>query len=283
MRKLFSGILFLLLSFQVYPQVRINEFLSSNLSGLRDEDGDYSDWIELYNNSPSKINLNGYHLSDDLSLLKKWTFPDISLEPSSYILVFASGKNRSGLPGTQLHTNFKIDALGETLVLTRPDSSIIETIPAVRLQADMSYGRKPDGGQYIVLFFDSVTPGTSNIYDGYTSYIGDTVIFSPKGGYFPGGTELRFSSIYNSDSIFYTLDGSEPTSSSLRYSSPILISQDGIVRANSFNDDKLPGGITTNTYFTKNHNLPVVCISTNPENLWDNNTGIYVLGPNASL
>ena len=97
MRKLLSGILFLILSLQVYPQVRINEFLSSNLNGLRDEDGDYSDWIELYNNSSSKINLNGYHLSDDLSLLKKWTLPDISLEPSSYVLVFASGKNRSGI------------------------------------------------------------------------------------------------------------------------------------------------------------------------------------------
>ena len=73
------------------------------------------------------------------------------------------------------------------------------------------------------LFYFSVpTPGTANIFDGYTSYIGDTVIFSQKGGYFPGGLELRFSSIYNSDSIFYTLDGSEPNTAACATPLPLL-------------------------------------------------------------
>ncbi|MBK7712059.1 MAG: chitobiase/beta-hexosaminidase C-terminal domain-containing protein [Bacteroidales bacterium] len=90
------------------------------------------------------------------------------------------------------------------------------------------------------------------------------------------------SSIFNSDSIYYTVDGSEPKIGDLRYSSPINISQNTIIRARSFNSEKLSGNITTNTYITRRHTLPVVCLSTEPANLWDYNTGIYVLGPNAS-
>jgi hypothetical protein len=100
MRHLLLCFLFLLISVKLYPQLLINEFSSSNISSFTDEDGDYNDWIELFNNSATEINLEGYHLSDDADFLKKWTFPAVPLRPYSYLLIFASDKNRTTLPVT---------------------------------------------------------------------------------------------------------------------------------------------------------------------------------------
>ena len=74
----------------------LNEVMPSNGSIVADEDGDFSDWIELYNNNSSPINLEGYGISDDNLNLKKWVFPNISLLPGSHFLLFASGKDRVG-------------------------------------------------------------------------------------------------------------------------------------------------------------------------------------------
>ena len=104
--------------------VVINEFMAKNTNNLQDEDGDYSDWIELYNTTESIINLLNYSLSDDNSNLNKWVFPDVSILPHSYLLVFASDKNR--FDTTELHTNFKISNSGEILYLLDNLGEIID-------------------------------------------------------------------------------------------------------------------------------------------------------------
>jgi uncharacterized repeat protein (TIGR02543 family) len=76
----------------------INEIMSSNTSSITDEDGDFSDWLEIYNNGAAPVNLNGYGLSDDKTLPYMWIFPDITLEPGNFMLVFASDKNRANIP-----------------------------------------------------------------------------------------------------------------------------------------------------------------------------------------
>ncbi len=95
-RYLYCG-LFLLLPWNLIAQnIYINEVMSSNETILTDEDGDFPDWIELYNTADSSINLEGYGISDDMLNLKKWVFPKISLLPNKHLLLFASGKDRSG-------------------------------------------------------------------------------------------------------------------------------------------------------------------------------------------
>ncbi len=111
---------------------------------------------------------------------------------------------------------------------------------------------------------------------------GDTVKFSFGGGYFSGGMELQLSTIDPMDSIFYTLDGSDPSVKTTRYTGPIVISNNRVVRAIAVNSQKLPGIISTNTYFNQQHTLPVICLSTDPKNLWDTKTGIYIEGPDPS-
>ncbi|MHC4437081.1 MAG: lamin tail domain-containing protein, partial [Planctomycetota bacterium] len=126
----------------------INEFVARNDSEpplrngeLLDEDGDASDWIEIYNPSDEAINLDGWFLTDDADDLEKWEFPAVEISRGRFLVVFASGKNRRDADG-QMHTNFQLRAGGEFLALVHPDGLTIEQAydeypPQF---ADISYG-----------------------------------------------------------------------------------------------------------------------------------------------
>ena len=101
----------------------ISEFMSINRSTVADEDGDYRDWIEIFNAGDTVVNLEGWALSDNKNALDKWTFPAIDLGPGNFLLVFASGKDRRD-PAGQLHTNFRITSEGEFIALTQPDGTV---------------------------------------------------------------------------------------------------------------------------------------------------------------
>ena len=94
---LYFGLFLLLPWILIAQSICINELMSSNETFLADEDGDFPDWIELYNNSDSAINLEGYWISDDSLNFKKWIIPEINLLSNSHLLLFASGKNRSDI------------------------------------------------------------------------------------------------------------------------------------------------------------------------------------------
>ncbi len=105
--------------------VVISEFLASNSGGLRDGDGDSSDWVELFNRTNSTVDLSGYYLTDINSNLTKWSFPaGTSIGPHSTLLVFASDKGAAG-PAGELHTNYKLSADGEFLGLVEPNGATI--------------------------------------------------------------------------------------------------------------------------------------------------------------
>lgn len=121
----------------------IHEFLAENDSGLADEDGEQSDWIELYNAGDASVDLAGWHLTDEAANLAKWSLPSHILGAGEFLLVWASGKDRLGTgPNGELHTNFRLDQAGEYLALVAPNNSIATefapTFPPQR--ADYSYG-----------------------------------------------------------------------------------------------------------------------------------------------
>ncbi|HPK04455.1 MAG TPA: lamin tail domain-containing protein, partial [Bacteroidales bacterium] len=113
--KLFFVILIILASFVVYQanaqNITINELMSSNSSIIADEDGDYEDWIEIYNFGTTTVGLDDFGLSDKAGQPFKWVFPDIVIQPGEYLIVWTSGKNRTN-PDAPLHTNFSIKAEG---------------------------------------------------------------------------------------------------------------------------------------------------------------------------
>lgn len=127
---------------------RITEFMAWNTSGLLDEDGATTDWIEIHNPDTTTLDLGGYHLTDDANFLQKWTFPAPTiLEPGAFLIVFASDKDRR-LAGSELHANFKLTSDGEYLGLIAPDgTSVIDDFSPHFPQQfrDISYGLQQQG------------------------------------------------------------------------------------------------------------------------------------------
>lgn len=188
-------------------KIAINEIMTSNTLALSDEDGDFEDWVELYNYGSESVNLQGFGFSDERDLPYKWVFPSVSIAPNQYLLIWASDKNRA-TSGSQLHTNFKISSNGETLFLTNKAGALVSGSPSVALSADVSYGRQPDGtGSW--LYFDSTTPGISNIGSGYTAAL-EAPDFSHTSGLYSSDISVSLSTDLQNATIVYTLDGSEP-------------------------------------------------------------------------
>src|SRR5688572_12742235 len=102
----------------------INEFLASNNGVIQDEDGDFSDFLELTNRGDQPVNLAGWYLTDEADDLTKWQFPSVNLAPGQFLVVFASNKDRA-TAGNQLHTNFALAAEGEYLALVEPDGDTV--------------------------------------------------------------------------------------------------------------------------------------------------------------
>src|SRR5436190_5982412 len=124
------------------PPVFLSEFMAENTRTLADEDDAFSDWIEIANNGPTAVNLAGYHLTDTVGDLAKWTFPSTNIDAGGTLVIFASGKDRRN-PGRPLHTNFKLAAAGEYLALIDDTGTNIltEFSPKFPPQLpDVSYG-----------------------------------------------------------------------------------------------------------------------------------------------
>ena len=120
----------------------INELLAINQSNNANSNGEYNDWIELFNPSAFDISTNGLFLSDDSSDLQKWSLPERSIPPNTYLAIWAD--DRSELLG--LHANFKLESSGETLFLSYGlNSNIIDSITFPNQSTNVSYGRSPNG------------------------------------------------------------------------------------------------------------------------------------------
>ena len=102
----------------------ISEFLTVGEGGVLDEDGERSDWIEIYNSGDTPLELAGWHLTDDIDDPQQWTFPPVTIAADGYLVVFASGKDRVDSQ-SELHTNFRLDRDGEFLSLTDPTETIV--------------------------------------------------------------------------------------------------------------------------------------------------------------
>ncbi len=258
--------------------VIINELMSSNNTTILDSYGKSSDWIEIYNPQDTTINLNGFTITDDTTNYQKWTFPNIELTADSYLLLFAS---KSASINEELHTNFKISGNGEIITLSDATGQIVEQVDSTIIQTDVSLGRNlANPSEWLFFGLGQATPGSANTGTGIGSYSEDP-IFSIDGGFYAGSASVVLSTPADTADIYYTTDGSEPTSSSTLYSSSINIVTTKVIRAKSFSVNTIPSKIITNTFFlNESSTLPVFSISTNPANLWDDNIGIYVVGTN---
>ena len=196
----------------------INEILSDNVTGIQDDYGDHSDWIELYNPTNTVVNLQGYYLSDEENFPLKWKFPISSIAPHGYIMVFASKKPNIG---AQLHANFKLSKEGEILLLSNSNGDLIHQYDSIPMRTDVSYGHKPDGAA-VLKFFGEPTPGSANNTDAYDGFV-DEPELNLLGGFYPTPVNVTVSNTGANITYRYTLDGSEPNTNSALYSGPIYL------------------------------------------------------------
>jgi hypothetical protein len=132
----------------VDEDVVVNELMASNSTTASDEWGDYDDWIELYNKGTETIDLQGYFLSDKVDNITKWSFPESTpIAPGEYKIVWADGEPEQG----PLHTNFKLSAAGESVILTNPAMEILQFIEFGQQTTDMGYARVPNAtGEFVI-------------------------------------------------------------------------------------------------------------------------------------
>lgn len=279
---------------QITPHIYINEILASNLTTNADmvDFGDFSDWIELYNDENVDVNIGGFYLSDDFTIPTKWQFPANTIIPAkSFYLVWADDFN--DVPGKTYirnwwpnnisfttkwcHTNFKLNKGGDKLGLFNGSGTVVDSLTFPNQTLDISFGRQPDASN-ILKFFGEPTPSASNTTIGLNLVsISADVNFSLEGGFYSNSFQLTLSSSNGTGIIRYTTDGSKPSSKSQQFTTQINISANTVVRARLFEDGKIPGKTITNSYFIgESRNLPAISFVADPTFLWDRQVGIYL-------
>ena len=240
----------------------ISEFMASNTTTLADDDGAFSDWIELYNPDPTPVNLNGWFLTDHATDKKKWTLPAVTLAPQAYLVVFASGKDRRD-PAKALHTSFSLNADGEYLALVRPDgvtatTEFAPTYPAQK--TDIAYGSAlvAAGSPALVASLQTPTPRAPNSAARILEPT-ETVKFSRAPGPFSTAFTLELSGAGTGQSIRYVLappstaGAATPalTATSLPYTGPLTITTSVVIRAAVFAANDAAQGRSTSAHFVK--------------------------------
>ena len=173
----------------------ISELMASNDSTIADQDGDYADWLELYNPDSTADNLQGWYLTNKASSLKKWAIPAVTLQPGAYLVVFCSQKNYTD-PSQPLATSFNLSASGGYVGLVEADGKTVASSYTYPVQyPDVSYGvsqptsasEQPQTG-----YFQKATPGAAN--GNYTNILlSDAVTIGTPPGIFTGTASVTLS------------------------------------------------------------------------------------------
>jgi hypothetical protein len=261
-------------NFQTAPPNRvsgdlvINEFMASNGNTIFDEDGDPSDWIEIYNKGTVPIDLGGYSLTDDLLDLNRWKFPAIQLPPGEFLIVWASGKNRKS---GELHTSFRLNRSGESLILVNPRNEIVDEVHFGLQYQNISEARDPDGTGDFQLTM-SPTPGTSNIIKRPPN---GSLTIQPGSGLYTGTVSVQIQANLSGITIRYTTNGAAVTASSPVYSGTLTINATTVLRARGFlNDIPVTPEVSAFYLFDFQGHLPVLSIATDESNLYGS-SGIF--------
>ncbi len=179
-----------------------------------------------------------------------------------------------------LHTNFNISSSPFRVKLIDNNGVQLDEVIMNEVYTNNSRGRTTDGAAQWCLF-DTPTPDTSNgLAPCFVDYAADPV-FSLNAGFYSGAQTTQIISS-QAGSVFYTTDGSIPTQFSNLYTGSIAINSNAILKAKFFptNSNYLPSKTATASYFiNENITLPVISITTDPDNLWSHFNGIYVMGP----
>lgn len=300
------------------PNVLINEVCSSNdgkngnLTEITDYNDEYLDWVELYNPTDSEIDIGGFGLSSKKDVIQYTFAENTVISPKSFMIVYCSKDAKND--GTYTVAPFNISAKGETIYLKDSLGNSLDKVKVPAIAKDTTYSRKPDGSDK--LYNTMPTPNESN-NDAQVIY-NAPIFSVKSGVYADGfDLELTNDNDEALD-IYYTTDGSDPKTSAtaVKYTDKIAVKdrngEPNVVSAvepYTFSPIKYPLGTPSDdevdkatviracakdadgnastsaaaTYFVGDRfaqygKIALVSISTDYDNLFDYDTGIYTKG-----
>ena len=224
----------------------INEVCTQNKSCFTDNLGRASDWIELFNGGSSDIDLTGFGLSDSADTPPKYVFPSGTVIRKGTYLLIVANKNAEGI--TELNTGFGLSKSGETLVLSTDDGNVVQKLDVPALAEDETYGCSPDGSESYSIMIP--TPASANRSAPVEP------VFSLESGFY-SVNDVKEISITSPDTVYYTLDGSDPTTSSTAklYNGAIIMydrSTDDNVYSKYQHEDNSPYSVTLKQRYDAN-------------------------------
>ena len=178
-----------------------------------------------------------------------------------------------------LHTNFKLSSAGESLYLFDQNGDLVDSLQVPSLPANISIGY-PASLLNEIRYFDQLSPAAVNPAQGYLGISAADIQFSHPGG-LTDALSLTMTTADPLSNIHYTLDATPPTQDSPMYTGAIDINENTVVRAKVFKTDFLSSKAQTRSYILNaSHDLPVLALTANPTDFFDEETGIYVFGDN---
>lgn len=308
----------------------INEVCTVNFSVIADADGNYLDYLELYNPEDEAYTMDGLWLSDDRDEPQRYSMSGITVPAQGYALIWmvdeqdatdipditreqstdSDSDEDAALDCPQYYCPFNLSKKGGYLYISNDDSKILESVTVPSLTYNVAYGRATDGDTRLVGM--EPTPGASNdAAEEISLHKADAPVLSAESGFYDDAFELTIGHAFYTD-VYYTLDGTTPTTESIQYDGPITIDDpsenpnvysanddiylhnyvpeepvDKAVVVRAIAVDRRSGAVSdvvSRTYFvgyagkSDYNNIAVVSLITDPDNLFDYNTGIYVMG-----
>ena len=258
------------------PGVLITEVLAANTYTALDDQGRYSDWIELHNPTDTPIALVGYTLTDDPTQPSKWPLPAGILSPGAFLVVWASGADRVAPEGW--HTSFRLSRAGDYVGLFDPDGQVVDAVTFGEQEADVSLGRlRTVSNQWAA--FPRPTLGAANTTRHRLRAPADAppVVVTPGSGRFAGPVTVKLYTPVPGSLLYYTLDGADPTVGGQEYTAPLAVTETTVLRTVALDDGVPVSTVTTATYLVREpSSLPVLSLVIAPAHLWNEEVGIHV-------
>lgn len=237
-----------------------------NCRYIRDNYGKTEDWIELYNNSDKPVNISGCYLSDNKNKLTKFKIPQTSPIPAKgFKVIFADG--RGLIKDDTIHTNFKFTQTkddNEYICFSDATGKLVDSVKIKKTKGCYSRGRLTDGKNEWGIFPLSTAGKSNNVEKSFKSFSSKPDFDKPAGVYASPVTITITTQQPLTETIHYTLDGTEPNKNSPIYTQPITIDTTSVLKAVCINNDTsiLPGFVEFATYLiNEHHTLPIVSIS----------------------
>lgn len=291
--------------------VVINEVCSNNFSVATDKNGNYSDYVELYNPAPVPVSLSGFSLSDSENELQKCLLDSVIIPAGGFYTIWLDGSDGNSVG----HAQFKLSKTGEMVYFSNNRGHIIDSVEVPELRYNTVYARTKDGAASWSLQTASRENSNNESKECFLIQ-GESPVLSAESGFYEEAFELSMDTTEGCE-IYYTLDGSNPTPDAIRYETPIVIRDASmneniysarndlqvgmtyippfvvdkatVIRAASYNPQTgSMSEIVTKTYFVgfeskEDYNgYAIASLVTDPASLFDEDYGIYGNGSKVS-